>query len=296
MAGLKFIVSIFSVVLMAIWIIMGTRDERGQPFERLPLLRIIIGPIMFIAVLTLLTGIVTVNSGYRGVVISFGRVTERVLGEGVHWVTPFVDSVEQVDVQLKKMEVKTEASSKDLQIVHTTMAFNYRLDPGKVNKIYQDLRNDYEVRIIGPALNEATKAAMAQFTAEGLIVQRTLVKSQLLENLKVRLNNYSIMTEDVSFTNFDFSKQFNESIERKVESEQLAQKAKNDLERVKFEAEQKVATAKAEAESLRLQKAEITKDMIELRRVEAEIEAIKKWNGVLPNMIGTGAVPFLNIK
>lgn len=56
----------------------------------------------------------------------------------------------------------------------------------------------------------------------------------------------------------------------------------------------KVAQAEAEAQALRLQKQEITPELIKLREIEAQRLAIEKWNGVLPNVTG-GAVPFINV-
>jgi len=72
-------------------------------------------------------------------------------------------------------------------------------------------------------------------------------------------------------------------------------KAQKNLERIKIEAEQKITTAKAEAESLRLQRANISLDLIELRKVEANLKAIDKWNGILPQVTGAGAVPFIGV-
>ena len=61
-----------------------------------------------------------------------------------------------------------------------------------------------------------------------------------------------------SMVDFEFSKQFVDAIEAKIAAEQFALKAKQDLERVKIEVEQKVVNARAEAESLRLQKGNVS--------------------------------------
>jgi prohibitin 2 len=75
----------------------------------------------------------------------------------------------------------------------------------------------------------------------------------------------------------------------------MALKASRDLDRIKIEAQQKIAAAQAEAESLRLQRQNITPDLVELRRIEAMQEAIRKWNGVMPSVTG-GALPFIDAK
>jgi len=100
---------------------------------------------------------------------------------------------------------------------------------------------------------------------------------------------------DVSIVNFKFSAQFTQAIENKQTAEQMALKASRDLDRIKIEAQQKIAAAQAEAESLRLQRQNITPDLVELRRIEAMQQAIQKWNGVLPQVTG-GVMPFIDAK
>ncbi|MFH1161144.1 MAG: prohibitin family protein, partial [bacterium] len=39
----------------------------------------------------------------------------------------------------------------------------------------------------------------------------------------------------------------------------------------------------------------ISPDLIELRKIEANLKAIEKWNGVLPQVTGAGAVPFIGV-
>lgn len=73
-------------------------------------------------------------------------------------------------------------------------------------------------------------------------------------------------------------------------------KAQRDLKRIKIEAEQKITQAKAEAEALRLQKENVTPQLVKLRQIEASIKAIEKWNGQLPRFSGSGAIPFIDVK
>ena len=103
-----------------------------------------------------------------------------------------------------------------------------------------------------------------------------------------------IMVDEVSITNFAFSDSFNDAIEAKVTAEQLKLKADRDLERIKIEKEQKITQAEAEAEALRLQKQEVTDELLTLRQIEVQRLAIEKWNGVLPSVTG-GAMPFIDV-
>ena len=68
-----------------------------------------------------------------------------------------------------------------------------------------------------------------------------------------------------------------------------------DLKRIQIEAQQKIEQARAEAESLRIQREEITTDLLRLREIEVQAAAVAKWDGRLPSVTG-GTVPFINVK
>jgi regulator of protease activity HflC (stomatin/prohibitin superfamily) len=70
-------------------------------------------------------------AGQRGVVIRFSAVTGRVLEEGLQTKMPFLESVVRMSVQTQKYEADSSAVTNDLQDVSTTIALNWRLDPGQ---------------------------------------------------------------------------------------------------------------------------------------------------------------------
>ena len=60
--------------------------------------------------------------------------------------------------------------------------------------------------------------------------------------------------------------------------------------------EQEIAKARAEAEGLRLQKQQITAQLLELRQIEVQGRAVEKWNGVMPQVVTSGGpVPMLDV-
>jgi len=238
---------------------------------------------------------VEVGPGQRGVVLNFGAVQDNVLGEGLHFRIPVVQEVIILDVRVQKVVTDTIAASSDLQDVTSSIALNYHLIPDKANIVYQTIGISYRERIIDPAILEVVKAVSARYSAEELITKRPQVSEAMRTSLMERLERYNIEVDAFSIVAFSFSKVFTEAIEAKQTAEQLALKAKRDLERVKIEAEQKVTAAKAEAESLRLQRANISPDLIELRKIEANLKAIEKWDGILPQVVGTGGVPLIGL-
>jgi prohibitin 2 len=238
---------------------------------------------------------VQIGAGERGIVLNFGAVQDTVLGEGLHLRVPVMQQVILMDVKVQKATTDAAAASSNLQDVSSTVSINYHIVPDKAHVVYQSIGIHFKERIIDPAVQEVVKAVTARYTAEELITKRSAVSDAMRTNLTQRLLVHNIAVDAFAIVGFSFSKIFMEAIESKQTAEQLAMKAQRDLERIKIEAEQKITTAKAEAESLRLQRANISEDLIELRKVEANLKAIEKWNGILPQVTGGGAVPFIGV-
>ena len=238
----------------------------------------------------------TVNAGERAIVLRFGAI-RGVTDEGLHLKFPLIERVILIDVRVAKHTTSSEASSKDLQIVHTEIALNYRPEAAHVGDLYQQIGLEWEERIISPAINETFKAITARYTAEELITKRNEVSHNITEALGMKLQPYGLLVESngVNITDFDFSPEFNKAIEEKVTAEQRALKAARDLDRIKLEAEQSVATAEGQARALRAQRLEVTPELIRLREVENQRLALERWNGQLPQFVGGDAVPFISL-
>ena len=262
--------------------------------------KLIVSGVLGIILLMLVSStVVTVDSGFVGVVTHFGAVQEEILPEGMHFVMPIQTKVEPINVRVQKIEADAKASSKDLQNVTSKVALNYYLDKTQANKIYQELGVNYKTTIIGPTIQESIKSVTAKYTAEELITKRPLVKSDVFKDIKKRLGENNIIVSDFSIVDFNFSQEFNRAIEAKQIAEQRALTAKNDLARIKTEAEQvkakaigeadaELARAKAQAEAQKMLSKTLTKDILELKTIE-------KWDGKTPIAIGDGASSFLDI-
>lgn len=238
---------------------------------------------------------VQVGAGERGVVQNFGAVQDVVLNEGIHFKIPVVQTVEMMDVRIQKEVTDAAASSSDLQDVALSVALNFHIIPSNANLVYQTIGVEFKERIIDPAIQEVMKAVSARYTAEELITKRPAVSSEIQTALTQRLLESHISVDAFSIISFSFSQTFTDAIEAKQTAEQNALKAKRDLDRIKVEAQQTIAAATAEAEALRLQKMNISPDLIELRKIEANLKAIEKWNGILPGVTGAGAIPFIGV-
>ncbi len=237
-----------------------------------------------------------IGAGEVGVITRNGAVN-RTLESGLHGVTPLIESVHRIDVQTQKEQADADAASKDLQKATATVAVNYNVQAEKAADLYVRIGTDYKSRVIDPAIQEAVKAATANYTAEELITKRPAVTADIKASLAKSLGEYDIAVSGVSIVNFEFSPSFNAAIEAKVTAEQNALAAKNKLEQVQYEADQRVATAEAEAKAIRLSSdAANSERYIELKRLDVQMEYAKKWSGVLPvNMYSGAPIPFIDL-
>lgn len=263
----------------------------------------------FVIIALVVIGVITaaavqiVNAGHRGVLLHWSAVDTSVppLEEGLHFVVPFQDTVVNMEVRTLKFVKSTSSASKDLQTVSTEVTVNYRPSPNSVNLLYKEVGPDYENRIIQPAIEEIIKQVTANYNAEELITKRPLVKSDIERDISIRLTAFNIITEVISITDFQFSPLFAQAIESKVEAEQKALKAENDLRRIQVEAQQReaeaqgiakanVAEAQGEAEAIRIINEALAQNPNYLEWLK-----IQRWDGRLPYVVGQGGTPFIQI-
>src|ERR671915_1656453 len=208
----------------------------------------IIGFILLIVVVA--ASVKIVEAGHRGVLLNFGAVDTAVsLNEGIHFVIPFRDNVIPIEVRTQRITENAASASNDLQDVSTQVALNYHVDPTTAQILYQQIGFDYASRVIAPAIQESVKQISARFNAENLITNRETVKSEIEANIKARLAPYNIIVEALSITEFQFTEQFRRAVEAKVEAEQRALQATNDLRRIEIEAQQAEARAIGEQQA-----------------------------------------------
>jgi prohibitin 2 len=256
---------------------------------------------VIIIIVVLAESIVIVEAGHRGVILYLGAVENRVLGEGVHFVTPFVEQVVSMEVRTQKFQAEATAASNELQEVQTVIALNYRIDPQEANKIYQILGVNYADRVISPTIQESVKASVAKFNAEELITKRETAKSVIADAIRNTLSRDSIQVQNVFITDFRFSDAFSTQIEQKVVAFQKFLTEQNNLRAIEVVANQTVAQAEGQARANAARasgESEAINIITQQLRESPEYlqwQAITKWNGQMPYALGSSGFPFFQL-
>ncbi|MEG4025010.1 prohibitin family protein [Microcoleus sp. S13C4] len=250
-----------------------------------------VGGIVFIIAALILRPFAIVGAGERGVMMRFGKIQDAILDEGIHPILPIVTSVKTLSVRVQKTDLQADAASKDLQKITTDLAVNWNVDPAHVNQVFQQIGDEEQIvtSILSPAISEVLKAATSKKTAEEIITKRTELKTEIDNTLKKRLEPYGVIVRDVSLINFGFSPEFSKAIEAKQIAEQEAKQAEFTVQKATQDAQAEINRAKGKAEAQRLQRQTLTAEILQQ-------QAIEKWNGQFPTVMGGGGtLPLINI-
>lgn len=217
----------------------------------------------------------TIKSGEIGLKTRFGKIVDTSLKEGMNFNLPFIESIKKINIKVQKTELGIESSTKDLQIVNTNVAVNFRIDKDKASNLYKDVGKSYKETILDPIIKESVKSAIAQYNAEEITINRAEVSLSCLSAIQEKVKKYGIIIEDFNLTDFSFSDEYTKAIEEKQVAEQQVQTAKQNLEKAKVEAEKKLVEAKAQADANKALENTLTDEVLKKQFIE-------KWNGVLP--------------
>ena len=255
----------------------------------------------------------TVDPGERAVFAHWGSLERwpACFKEGLYFYNPFTTDMWELDVKVQKLEVKkTTAASRDLQDVHADIVLNFAIDGDKCHLLVREVGIDFKDRVILPAVSEVLKQATAHFPIAEIIQQRAKLRAEILDGLRLRLTRYHIIVHDVALTDFGFSPSFSQAIEQKQVEEQNVQRKEYMRQQAEKVAAAAVATAKGQADSnLLVAAAEAQGNLLKFRATAdgnrliresltqelIQFKTVQAWNGQLPQLMGSGVVPFLNL-
>ena len=255
----------------------------------------------------------TVQTGYTGIVTTFGKVENMTLEAGLHLKSPFQQII-SMDNREQKTSFTTEAFSSDIQQVNITGSINYAINKSTAMNLFKEVGTDYFNKLVYPRMLEITKGVFSKYTAENLVANRQKLSESIRDGLSEELKSYGINVISLSIENLDFTDAFTDAVEAKqvaaqrklqaeIEQAQMTMETQQQAERQRINAEAAANVAKINADA----------DAYALKvRSEAEAEAnkmiaesltenlirsneIKAWDGKLPvYMAGDGTtIPVL---
>ena len=262
-----------------------------------------------------LTCTATVETGYTGIVTTFGKVEDRTMEAGLHLKSPF-QRIIAMDNREQKSTFTTEAFSSDIQQVNITGSINYAINKSTAMNLFKEVGTDYFNKLVYPRMLEITKGVFSKYTAENLVANRQNLSESIRDGLYEELTGYGINVISLSIENIDFTDAFTDAVEAKqvaaqkklqaeIEQAQMTMETQQQAERQRINAEAAASVARinadadayavkvrseAEAEANKLIAESLTENLLKQNEIKA-------WNGSLPTYVGGGTtLPILDLK
>ena len=240
---------------------------------------IVIGVLVLVGVLG---SSYVVEPGWRGVRVTLGKMSDDFVAPGFGVKLPITE-IHMVNVQQDTREVTAECFSSDLQQIKVQVKVLYRIPETSVVKVLRDYSGEPFDKLILPRVQEAIKEVTAMKTAADIVKTREQIKLAALDSSRAKIGTL-LTIEDLVIEDVGLSRELEQANEAKKVQQQEAEKAVFKMQQAKTDADTLIIKAHADAESIRIQGEALEKapKLVELKMVE-------KWNGVAPNVVGSGS-------
>ncbi|MCH1459737.1 MAG: protease modulator HflC [Luminiphilus sp.] len=216
----------------------------------------LLGTLLFLGFIVLSNSVYVISETQRGVLLKFGEVVKSDLEPGLHFKTPFVNSVRKFDGRILTVDSTPERffTQEQKQLIVDSYAKFRVVDTAK----YYTATSGEEFRaaaLLSQRINDDLRNQVAGRTVQEVVSGE---RDQLMEAVKARLNE-TVLAElgieviDVRVKKIDLPNEVSQSVyrrmnaEREKEARELRSEGKEIAEGMRAEADRKVTVIEAEA-------------------------------------------------
>jgi regulator of protease activity HflC (stomatin/prohibitin superfamily) len=248
-----------------------------------------------------------IDTGNVGVASVMGQVKDKALDPGVYeTVTKTVTEVCGKELVVQVADLKPQTSDK-ITLADLDVDVYVQIDPAQAPKIMTKWNGDrIEVKeegctrvgmnFVKRQAREAILDAATKFGSATIHTERAAIAASTVKQLQAALDAeagkgmFSVRSANVITLVTDPALEAN--IKAAANAQFELQKEKNQLEVAKMTAERKRVIAQGDADAVRIAAEAVAKAG---GKEYIELEAIKKWDGKLPQFSGAGPTPFINV-
>ncbi|MBX2961731.1 MAG: prohibitin family protein [Cyclobacteriaceae bacterium] len=248
--------------------------------------------ILYVLVIVTLGSCAVIRQGEVGVKRKFGKLDERELGPGMYSVNPFFARMLKTSIQTENLEVRLRLPSKEGLTINSEISILYSVQKEKVPQIFSELGLDYESTAILPVFRSAAADISSNFMAKDMHSgQRSAIEAQIKKRMEEVLAGRGFTIEQVLMKSIELPSELSRAIERKLEAEQESQRMEFVLDRERREAERRKIEAEGTRDAQQILSQGLSKEIIELRSIEAFRELANSPNAKI--IITDGKTPYL---
>lgn len=198
-----------------------------------------------------------------------------------------MESVKKISIVPQQMTLQIPigdggAITKDNQTIGVDMTIFFRYDDEDILKIAKNYGTEVLQQNLRQNVIKAFKESVGKLTIFDVAENQSKINADTLALAKKYINDYPMTIDDIQITNYDWSDEFDKSIQQTMKIAQEAKQQEQQLKKVEVEAQQQVKKAEAEKQA-RIIKAEAEK---EAEQLAAEALRIKwEWEKAYNDLI-----------
>ncbi len=298
MAGVVIMILGLVAVIRSGWTQKNGADGQNPRWKRKKGGYLVIGAGALVAVFGL--SFTIIPTGYTGVRVTFGQVSDEVVPNGFNWKAPFIQTVEKVNNKQQDIVFANQIYSETAErtaLYFEGITVTYQIGADKSAWIYSNI-SDYKENLVSEALvSSAIKASSKKLKAVDA-TNRSMLEPLAQETIQASLDGkYGegvVYITKVVIDNVDFDESYNQAIADKqnaqLEYEKQQIENQKEVEKAQAEAEVKKTQAQAEADAMLIEAeaeaAANAKVRDSLNQNVLTQNMLDQWNGEMPKVVG----------
>lgn len=217
----------------------------------------IVGVVAVIVIIMFFNSFTVIPTGYTGVRVTFGQISDAVVPNGFNWKSPIGQKIIKVNNKQQDItfaETISAETEERNEVYFSGVTVSYTISPEKSSWIYAHV-SDYKNNLVSESLIASALKSVSKTLTPTDVTNRSilepLVKDAIQASLDEKYGENVLLINKVVINNATFDTVYNEKIAQKQQAQMAyeTQQINNQTAIEQAEAEAQAALAKAQAEA-----------------------------------------------
>lgn len=214
----------------------------------------IIGGCVAIAIIIILSSFTIVSEGNRGLLFTFGSVSNKVIDPGIAFKIPFIQSIKEYTIRPILIEINIEvgpngAITKDNQTIGGKISTFYAYKERDLVNMYSNYGTVKIEEILSNTVIESFKAVIGGYDIFSLPMDQDAIAKKVNDAVIRKIAPYPINLTELKIPNYDWHDDFDQQIKATMIRAQEVKQAQQGLLIKEQEAQKIVKQAEADKEA-----------------------------------------------
>jgi regulator of protease activity HflC (stomatin/prohibitin superfamily) len=249
--------------------------------------KILLGALVIIGLIGIKASFYTVQSGYVGVLSTFGKYSPDEKMPGLHMKIPIIQHVYEFNIKLHSINYKESAAVKDTKNITNKpairvldsknlpigieMTVQFTPEKTQASEILQKYGKNYVDVLINPVVRDVVRDVIGHYKAEEIAKDRTKITTEIKMKLSEKFKKIPFILNDVLLRDI----QLPSVIVKKIQDVQIAKQEAQRLAIIEQQALKQQKIKKIEAETKLIQITTNAKAEAEKEKIQADAKAYK---------------------